>query len=453
MAKNGTKIIKPRQPKGMADILPEQMIKRQYVMEVIRTVFEEFGFEPLQTPALELSATLKGKYGEDAERLIYDAQHEGGKEKLSLRYDLSVPLCRVVAMHDHKLIKPFKRYHIAPVWRADRPQKGRYREFYQCDADTVGSTSMLADAEIINVIYEILTRLGFKNFVVNISNRKLLNGIGKFSGVPDNMLPGLYRSIDKLDKIGLDGVRTELREMDKEGSSLISEEVINSLLDLLQIKGTNRDILTQLRKHLTKYPEAVEGIDELESIIEYLEELGISEQCYQIVPSMVRGLEYYTGPIFETTVKEPTNMPSITGGGRFDNLVGMFMDKSYPAVGTTVGIERIILAMDEQNMFPPDIGKTVTQVLVTVFDNTTVKSSLQMATTLRKAGLKTELYFESGPIRDQIGYANKKSIPFIVILGPDEISKGQAVVRTLGTREQQTVDFERVPETIQQQLS
>ena len=215
--------IKPRVPRGMRDILPEQMIRRQYVIDVIRDVFEEFGFEPLQTPAMELSEVLTGKYGPDAEKLIYQAGHTGGKEDISLRYDLSVPLCRVVAMYP-QLPKPFKRYQIDPVWRAERPQKGRYRQFFQCDADTVGSDTMLADAENVNLVYQVLSRLGFKQFEININERKLITGIGQFAGVPTEQLGGLYRSIDKLDKIGLDGVTSELRENN------IPEDVIGKLL-------------------------------------------------------------------------------------------------------------------------------------------------------------------------------------------------------------------------------
>ena len=418
-------------PRGMRDILPEQMIRRQYVIDVIRSVFEEFGFEPLQTPAIELSETLMGKYGPDAERLIYSTTYGDGKDKLALRYDLSVPLCRVVAMYP-ELPKPFKRYQIAPVWRAERPQKGRYREFYQCDADTVGSASMLADAETLNIIYEVLTRLGFKKFVMNINDRKILTGIGQFSGVPEELLGGLYRSIDKLDKIGLDGVRSELQRNN------IPNDVIDKLLGLLQIEGENEAVLVSLRDKLGSYPSALEGITELEEVVRYLKALAIPEAYYKVNFAMVRGLEYYTGPIYETTIEEP-KMPSITGGGRFDDLVGMFMDRSYPATGTTIGIERIIDAMEELNMFPPEVGKTVSQVLVTLFDETLVDASLQLANTLRKGGLKTELYFERDPLGDQIRYASKKGIPYVVVLGPDELAADQVTVRSMLQKEQRTI--------------
>src|SRR5205085_803459 len=284
-------------PRGMRDILPEQMIRRQYVIDVIRNVFEEFGFEPLQTPAIELSETLMGKYGPDAERLIYSTTYGDGKDQLALRYDLSVPLCRVVAMYPD-LPKPFKRYQIAPVWRAERPQKGRYREFYQCDADTVGSASMLADAETLNIIYEVLTRLGFKKFVMNINDRKILTGIGQFSGVPEDLLGGLYRSIDKLDKIGLDGVRSELHRNN------IPDDVIDKLLGLLQIEGENEAVIISLRDKLGSYPIALEGIAELEEVVRYLKALAIPEAYYKVKFAMVRGLEYYTGPIYETTIEE-----------------------------------------------------------------------------------------------------------------------------------------------------
>ncbi len=418
-------------PRGMRDILPEQMIRRQYVIDVIRGVFEEFGFEPLQTPAIELAETLMGKYGPDAERLIYYASYGDGKDKLALRYDLSVPLSRVVAMYPD-LPKPFKRYQIAPVWRAERPQRGRYREFYQCDVDTVGSASMLADAEILNVIYEVLTRLGFKKFTININDRKILTGIGQFAGVPGELLGGLYRSIDKLEKIGLGGVRDELRR------NAIPDDVIEKMLDLLQIEGGNEEVLASLRSKLGSYPSAIEGIAELEEIIRYLQVLDIPQEFYQVKFAMVRGLEYYTGPIYETTIEEP-KMPSITGGGRYDELVRMFSDRSYPATGTTIGIERIIDAMEELNMFPPNVGKTVAQVLVTIFDQSLVNASLELADSLRKSDVKTEMYSDQEPLGTQIRYASKKGIPFVVILGPDELAAGQVTVRDLLRKEQQTV--------------
>ena len=291
---------------------------------------------------------------------------------------------------------------------------------------------MLADAETLNVIYEVLTRLGFKKFTININDRKILTGIGQFAGVPAELLGGLYRSIDKLEKIGLGGVRDELRR------NAIPDEVIERMLDLLQIEGENEQVLASLRDKLGSYPSAIEGIVELEEVIRYLQVLDIPQEYYQVKFAMVRGLEYYTGPIYETTIEEP-KMPSITGGGRYDELVRMFSDRSYPATGTTIGIERIIDAMEELNMFPPNVGKAVAQVLVTIFDQSLVNASLELANLLRKSGVKTEMYSDQEPLGTQIRYASKKGIPFVVILGPDELAAGQVTVRDLLRKEQQTV--------------
>ncbi len=508
--------VPPRIPAGMRDILPAQMIKRQYVLDIVRSVFEQFGFEPLQTPAIELSETLLGKYGEEAEKLIFKAwygEQSGGE--LSLRYDLSVPLCRVVAMYP-ELPRPFKRYQIAPVWRADRPQKGRYREFYQCDVDTVGSASMLADAEVVAVMYEVLRRLGFTELTISINNRKILDGIGQYAGVPAVLQAGLYRSIDKYDKIGLDGVRRELlmvgvpadpqqryirvvresiqgkigqspadlsKALEKEGypaafiaavakstsgdiqkatgfspnelqaittqiagnraqafrqeygqpSQLIPEEVVDRLLELLQISEASRYVLTELGQRLEEFPTAVEGIAELRDLFVYLDDLGVPESATVLNFVMVRGLEYYTGPIYETTIRKPKAMPSITGGGRYDKLIGLFAPSSIPATGTSFGIERIIDAMDELGMFPPEIGPTTADVLVTIFSPDTIGASLRAAAALRQAGINAAMVSEAGErLGDQIGYASAKGIPLVLILGPDEIAAGKVTLRKLG---------------------
>lgn len=435
--------IKPRVPRGMRDILPEQMLRRHYVINTVQAVFEEFGFEPLQTPALELSEVLMGKYGPDAEKLIYQAGHSGGKENISLRYDLSVPLCRVVAMHP-QLPKPFKRYQIDPVWRAERPQKGRYRQFYQCDADTVGSESMLADAENVSLIYQVLSRLGFKQFEIHINDRKLITGIGQFAGVPAEQLGGLYRAIDKLDKIGVDGVKAALRQNE------IPEPVIAKLLALLQIEGDAKSVLSELGEQLGE-SAAQEGIAELTELIGYLTMLGVPEECYRVNAAMVRGLEYYTGPIYETVVEEP-KIGSITGGGRYDELIGSFSKQSYPATGTSFGIERIIDVMEEFAMFPPSVGKTVTDVLVSVFDDELMPESLKLATVLRQNGVRTEVYFRPARLSAQIKYADNRGIPYVAILGSDEVEAGTVAIRNLATREQQNVARDAVAGWIQDEL-
>ncbi len=420
--------IQPRVPRGMRDILPQKMLQRQYVIGEVEKVFQRFGFEPLQTPVLEISETLMGKYGEDAEKLIYDARHREGKEELSMRYDLTVPLTRVVAMYP-ELVKPFKRYQIAPVWRAERPQKGRYREFFQCDADIVGSKSMLADAEIVTMIIAVLSRLGFKAFVTKINNRKILTGIGQFAGVPNELLGGLYRSIDKLDKIGADGVREEM------GKNQIPGDVIDRIMNLIAIPSGAFD---ELRKQLGSIPIAMEGLNELEQLATYLGDSGVPRENIQFDLAMVRGLAYYTGPIYETVVTEP-KIGSLTGGGRYDELIGMFSNQSIPVTGTSFGIERVIDVMDELAMYPATIGKTVTQAIVTVFNREMAGASIRIANMLRANGINTELGLEVDGLGKQLKYAAAKAIPFAVIIGPDEAAQNQATVRDLMSGEQTVI--------------
>lgn len=429
--------IQPRVPRGMRDILPQKMLLRQYVIGEIEKVFQRFGFEPLQTPVLELRETLMGKYGEDAEKLIYDAQHREGKEELSLRYDLTVPLTRVVAMYPD-LPKPFKRYQIAPVFRAERPQKGRYREFYQCDADIVGSKSMLADAEIITMIYTALQTLGFKSFVTKINNRKILTGIGQYAGVPNELLGGLYRSIDKLEKIGAAGVREEMAK------SQIPANVINKIMDLISIAPGN---FGEVRERIGDIPIAMEGLNELEQLATFLGNAGVPRANYQFDFAMVRGLAYYTGPIYETVVTEP-KIGSLTGGGRYDELAGLFTNQSLPMTGTSFGIERIIDVMDELAMYPASIGKTVTQVLVTVFNRDLVGTSIRIANELRGAGINTELGLEFDGLGKQLKYAAAKAIPFAIIIGPDENATQQATLRDLATGEQTIIDQNKLADAI-----
>ena len=440
-----TSIVPPRLPRGMRDILPDKMILRQYVEGVIREVFESFGFEPLSTPAVELAETLMGKYGPDAEKLIYDVRHREGKEELALRYDLSVPLARVAAMYP-ELPRPFKRYQIAPVWRAERPQKGRFREFWQCDVDTVGTESILADAEILNMIYEILRRLGFSHYVIRINDRKILKGIGRFVGLQGELLAGLYRSIDKLDKIGLEGVNEELQR------NGIPQSEIDRMMDLLRIQGDQSAILVELRRQLSGDPEALEGIQEMEQVVGALRDAGVPAENYHVDFAMVRGLEYYTGPIFETVVEEP-KIGSITGGGRFDGLVGLFSKQSLPATGTTIGIERIIVVMEELGMYPPQLGKTVSQVLMSVFNPDTLSESLKLASELRRAGLKVEQYMGNKGVGDQIRYALKRGIPYVAIVGPDEAAAGRVVLRRLDQNTQQEVAREQAVQQIKDWLA
>ncbi len=419
----------PQVLRGMRDFLPDRMILRHHVTGIFRSVFERYGFEPLDTPAIEYAETLEGKYGEEADKLIYKFEDRGGRQ-VGLRYDLTVPLARVVALYPD-LPKPFKRYQIAPVWRAERPQKGRYREFWQCDVDTVGSASMLADAEVLAVLHDSLTALGFTQFVMRINNRKLLKGLSTFAGVPEGEEANVLRSVDKLDKIGEVGVRTELLEKG------FDEEVVARLFRLLVPEEDTSDLRARLRVELAESPDAQEGLAELEQLREHLADLGVRERCYRFDLSMVRGLDYYTGPIFETVVEEP-RIGSITGGGRYDHLVGIFSGRDIPAVGSTLGLERIVDVMEALQLFPG--MKTLTQVLVAAFDADTLPEALRLATELRRAGTCVEVpLMEKGGFKKFLSYANAKGIPTVVLLGPDEIARGEVTVRNMADGSQHSV--------------
>ena len=436
--------INPRLPKGFRDFLPEQMLKRDYVMNTIRDVFHLYGFEPLSTPILELQETLYGKYGEDAENLIFQAQHgRSTSDPLAMRYDLTVPLARVVGMHWNDIRLPFKRYQIAPVFRGERPQRGRYRQFYQCDADIVGISTMEADAELVSLKSTIYTRLGFPKFAVKINNRKLLTGMGQYSGVPDEQLPDLYRSVDKFDKIGADGVRDELL---KRG---IGEDVVKRMMELVTAHYPGTENLDFVEDIMGDVPEAKAGIDELRRMADHMDDLGVPQDHYEFDFTMVRGLGYYTGPIFETVITEP-NLGSLSGGGRYDELIGLFRKESLPTTGTSLGIERIIDLMDELDLYPAHISGTVVQVLVTVFNDDTRSASAKLAAKLRQAGIRTELYMDDGRLKlgKQFNHADKKGIPLVAIMGPDEIEKNIVSVKRLRDGNEITVDMDQVTEKI-----
>jgi len=425
--------ITPRTPKGFRDFLPGDMLKREYVIQTIREVFELYGFEPLQTPIVELKDTLYGKYGEDAESLIFNVDHgRGSKDELSMRYDLTVPLARVVAQYENDLTFPFKRYQISPVFRGERPQKGRYREFYQCDADIVGVGDMSADAEVIGVVVTTLQRLGFPKFEVKINHRQLLTAIGQYSGVPDEQLPDLYRSVDKFDKIGADGVQKELEERG------IAADVVKRMMDLITQQRPGTENLDFLEQTLANSLEAKTSIAELRDLAGYLQDAGIDSSTYAFDLTMVRGLGYYTGPIFETVITEP-NIGSLSGGGRYDELIGLFRKQSLPTTGVSLGIERIIDLMDVFDLYPASIGGTVVDVLVTVFSEETRRAAAKLAADLRKDGVNTELFMENKKLGKQFNYADKKGIPLVAIMGPDEVEQGIVTLKRLKDGEEMTI--------------
>lgn len=433
----------PQVLKGMRDFLPPRMILRHYVIDELRRVFERFGFEPLQTPSVEYAETLEGKFGEEADKLIYKFEDRGGRE-IGLRYDLTVPLARVVSMYP-EIVKPFKRYQMSPVWRAERPQKGRYREFYQCDVDIVGCERMVADAEVVTVAYQALRQLGFTGFHTLINNRKILQAIATRLGISAEAAPAIWRIVDKWDKIGPEGVRAEL-----EGIGIASE-TLQDLFDILAVSGDTADILDTLSSQVGDVPIGAEGIQELRDLVRYLSLAEVPPEFYRVDLHMVRGLEYYTGPIFEVVVDRP-RIGSICGGGRYDHLIGLLGPNEFPAVGISFGLDRLIDVIDELGMAPAEVRSTVTDVLVTVFDAEHLADSLATAASLRATGIKTEVYMQPDKLAHQLRYASRKNIPLVIILGPDELSRGEVVVRNMATGQQERVERGALLSTIQEEI-
>lgn len=426
--------IRPRILKGTRDFLPATMILRQYVMDLMRQTFEQFGFEPLETPSIEYAKTFEGKSDEEVDRLIYRFKDHGDR-RVALRYELNVSLARVAAMYRHELVFPFKRYQMGPVWRADKPQKGRYREFWQCDVDIVGSASMLADAEVLAVLYSALIRLGFEHFVIHLNNRKILSGMGILAGVPPDRAGGLYRAIDKLERDGPRVVRQLLLE---EG---LSEGTADRLLELVQMPRGGGEILAELGEVFAEVPIGQEGVAEMEDLLHCLDLLELPVTHYQLDLSMARGLGYYSGPIFEATVEEP-QVGSISGGGRYDGVVGIF-GPDMPATGVSLGLDRIVDVITELNML--ELPETVVQALVTVFDEEHIGPSLHLAQELRRAGVRTEVFLDRDTnLGKQFRYADRKGVPYVLVIGPDEVAAGTVAVKDMRSGEQRDVPREEV---------
>ncbi len=433
-------MIKPQIPKGFRDFLPQKMILRKKIIDTMTAVFETFGFEPLDTPCLEYAETLMGKYGEEGDRLIYRFEDRGGRN-VALRYDLTIPLSRVVAMYND-ITKPFKRYQIAPVWRADKPQKGRFREFYQCDIDIIGSSSAYAEGELLVMTHTVLQKLGFDSYVIRINNRKVLNALAQKIGLEENHIPAFLRSLDKLDKIGAEAVVREMKEnipLDAASEEIISRDILAGNTSFETIADMVRGI-----------PLGDEGLRELDMICESLAANDVPEKYYSLDIALARGLDYYTGPIFETVVKEP-RIGSITGGGRYDSLIGLFTKNSLPATGTSFGLERIVTVMDELGMQKQ--RTTQTQVLITLFDADLMPVNMQTANMLREAGINTEIYFAADKLKKQMSYAANRGFPFVLIIGPDEARDGNVTLKNMDTGEQESISRSVLVETIKSKLA
>lgn len=444
---------KPGIPRGTRDFGPEQMARRNYLIDTIRGVYQRYGFQPLETPTLENLSVLTGKYGDEGDQLLFKVLNSGdfldgfseedlkaGYKKATyklaekgLRYDLTVPFARYVTMNRGELMFPFKRYQIQPVWRADRPQRGRYREFFQCDADVVGTDSLLCEAEIVAMIHDVMEGLRLDDFTLKINNRKILTGIAEVIGAADKVGP-LFVAIDKLDKIGQEKVEAELLERG------FSAAVIKKLQPLFRPWHSNRETFENLQDWLAKSPTGQRGIQELETVWKLVQQLGYNEKKLQLDVTLARGLSYYTGAIFEV---KANNVPigSVSGGGRYDNLTEAFGLKGTSGVGISFGVDRLYDALEELDLFPADQAVT-TRLLFTNFDPAAEAAALPLLQRARQAGIPAELYPDAKKLVKQLDYADRKRIPFVVLIGSEELAAGQVTLKNMTTGEQERLAFE-----------
>ena len=439
--------------RGTRDFLPDDVRRREYVIGVVRSVYERYGFEPLETPAFENIATLTGKYGDEGNKLIFKilrrGEHEGtGEADLALRYDLTVPLARVVAQHQSTLPKFFKRYQIQPVWRADRPARGRFREFYQCDIDAIGSTSLVVEADLLAGVSEVLTRLGFGDFVIRLNHRHALTAMLDAVGIPAALQGEALVALDKLDKIGVAGVEAELTGRG------VPAPAAAACLSFLQASSEHASdvaaVLARLRALVAAQPGGLAAVADLEQIVTLVAGTPARGRI-RVDPSLARGLSYYTGAIMEVAV--PDLAGSLGGGGRYDNLVGMFLGRDVPACGFSLGLERLIVVMTERGMFPADISRT-TDVMIAFLDAGCAADALALAQELRAAGLSVDIYPEPGrKLEKPLKYASSRRVPVLAIVGPDELARGEIAIRSLATREQASVPRSRAAAAIQEQLT
>ena len=442
--------MKPLPPKGTRDHLPAQIRTRAGAVETVKRVFESFGYAPLETPALERLDVLTGKYGDEADRLIFrilkrGAAGERGEADLGLRYDLTVPLARVMAANQD-LPKPFKRYQIQPVWRAERPQKGRFREFVQCDVDCVGTASVLADAEMVAVMHETLAALGFRDYRISINHRKILSAFMDYAGVPAERKFAAIRAMDKLDKVGRDGVEAELAASDIPQPA--ADEIMGVLFD--PKNGGRIDFyLNAAQAFAGNYDEGREGVAEMRDLAEYLNYFGVPDGVLSFDLHMARGLDYYTGPIYEAFAAEG-GVGSVAGGGRYDHLIAQLGGPNLPATGTSFGLERIITLLTERDTAG---AAAAADVLVAVYDESVLQYALQVAREIRAASAGCEVYLEpSAKLAKQFSYADAKGIPFVVVVGPDEVAKGVVQLKDLAKREQVEVPRAEVAAAVAKML-
>lgn len=449
---------KPSIPKGTRDFSPAEMLRRNYIFDTIKGVFQMYGYMPIETPAMENLETLLGKYGEEGDKLLFKVLNSGDylskadKDLLStgdsnrvalqisekgLRYDLTVPFARFVVQHQNELSFPFKRYQVQPVWRADRPQKGRYREFYQCDVDVIGSDSLLNEVELLQIVDEVYRRLNIK-VLIKLNNRKVLAGIAEIIGETDRLVD-ITVAIDKLDKIGLEKVRQELAERG------LSREAIEKLEPILAVKGSNNEKLASLREILKNSETGLRGVEEIETVLRLVGALKL-ETSVELDLTLARGLNYYTGAIFEVKALD-VEIGSITGGGRYDDLTGIFGMPGMSGVGISFGADRIFDVMNQLELYPEEVS-VATQVLFVNFGDKEAAHCLKLAAELRSKGIKTEVYPDNAKMKKQMAYADKKQIGYVALLGENEIAKGLITLKDMHSGEQSSITLNEVVERI-----
>ena len=435
--------MKPSIPKGTRDFGPVEMAKRNYIFNTIRSVYELYGFQQIETPAQETLQTLMGKYGEEGDKLLFRIQNSGAKAsepaEKGLRYDLTVPFARYVVMHREELQMPFKRYQVQPVWRADRPQKGRYREFYQFDGDVVGSDSLLNEVELMQIVDEVFRRLGIR-VEIKINNRKILTGIAEVIGAADKIVD-ITVAIDKLDKIGIDNVNAELRE---DG---LTEEQIQKLQPIILLQGTNDEKLNTIATILKDSEVGLKGVDEVKFILNTLHSsFLIPHSSFSLDLTLARGLNYYTGAIFEVKALD-VQMGSITGGGRYDNLTGIFGLPGLSGVGISFGVDRIYDVLNTLDLYPKD-SLTTTQVLFINFGEQETAYCLPIINKVRSNGIRAEIFPDAAKMKKQMSYANAKQIPFVVLAGENEMNAGKVTLKNMETGDQSLLSTEELIERL-----
>ena len=426
-------IIQPRTLQGFRDFLPEAMLAREYIMDRSRSVFQSFGFAPIDTPALEYLEILTGKGSEETDRQLYRFEDHGGRH-VGMRFDLTVPLARFAAQHIQKLGTPFKRYHLGTVWRGERAQRGRYREFMQCDFDTVGTKNPVADIEIVLVIHDLLRAIGVDRFAIHINNRNVLNGLLQQHGL-DDRAEQILRALDKLPKIGREAVATEMSQQAE-----LTAAQCDSVLQLAEISGENAEILDQVEPLVHGSEKGEKGLFELRQLVAAVSATGIAAEQLKVDVSIARGLNYYTGVVYETFLTDLPSIGSVCSGGRYDDLANLYTKQQLPGVGASLGLDRLLAALDELNTLPQN--RSPADLLITLFDTDHIHDYLQIANVIRQNGLNVELFPEPKKIGQQFKYADRQGIPYVFIAGDREFAANECQIKDLHSGESTTLSLE-----------